>query len=79
MPLLDILPHSAYIPAMSRESMTITTNRAPVLTLWASIVAERQGFDRAAGLTLGKAVAGLNAQTKGRRLGIFRPPETPDV
>jgi hypothetical protein len=46
-------------------------NRAPVLTLWAAVVAERLGYDREAALTLGKAVAGLNAQSKGRRLGIF--------
>jgi hypothetical protein len=41
------------------------------LTLWAMVVAERLGYDRDAALTLGKAVAGLNAQSKGRRLGIF--------
>jgi hypothetical protein len=46
-------------------------NRAPVLTLWAAIVAERLGFEPETALTLGKAVAGLNAQSKGRRLGIF--------
>jgi hypothetical protein len=51
----------------------ITINRAPVLTLWAAIVAERLGHDRAAALTLGRAVAGLAAQSKGRRLGIFDP------
>jgi hypothetical protein len=49
----------------------IQINRAPVLTLWAAIVAERLGHDRRAALTLGKALAGLNAQSKGRRLGIF--------
>src|ERR1043166_265832 len=49
-------------------------NRAPVLTLWAAVVAERLGFDRAAALTLGKAVAGLNAQAKGRRLHLFEKP-----
>ncbi len=54
----------------------ITVNRAPVLTLWASVVAERLGFDAATALTLGKAVAGLTAQSKGRHLGIFKPPET---
>ena len=53
---------------------TITINRAPVLTLWASVVAERLGFDRDVALTLGKALAGLNAQSKGRALGIFKPP-----
>ncbi|MGH9680321.1 MAG: hypothetical protein ACRD4Y_10255 [Candidatus Acidiferrales bacterium] len=52
---------------------TIEINRAPVLTLWAAVVAERLGFDRDEALTLGKAVAGLNAQSKGRRLGIFKP------
>lgn len=46
-------------------------NRAPVLTLWAAVVAERLGYERQAALTLGKSVAGLTAQSKGRRLGIF--------
>jgi hypothetical protein len=49
----------------------IKINRAPVLTLWAAIVAERLGYDEKTALTLGKAVAGLNAQSKGRRLGIY--------
>ncbi len=55
----------------------IRVNRAPFLTLWAAVVAERIGFDREEALTLGKAVAGLTAQAKGRRLGIFakRPVE----
>jgi len=52
---------------------TILINRAPVLTLWATAVAERMGFDHDEALTLGKAVAGLTAQSKGRRLGIFKP------
>jgi hypothetical protein len=51
----------------------VSINRAPVLTLWAAVVAERLGFRSAEALTLGKAVAGLNAQAKGRRLGIYRP------
>jgi len=49
-------------------------NRAPVLTLWAAIVAARLGYPRATALTLGKAVAGLNAQSKGRRLGNYEAP-----
>ena len=49
----------------------VKINRAPVLTLWATIVAERLGYDHDTALTLGKAVAGLNAQSKGRRLGLF--------
>jgi hypothetical protein len=54
----------------------ISINRAPVLTLWAAAVAERLGFSADESLTLGKALAGLNAQAKGRRLGIFKPHET---
>jgi hypothetical protein len=49
----------------------IKINRAPVMTLWAAVVAERLGYDKETALTLGKAVAGLNAQSKGRRLGIY--------
>jgi hypothetical protein len=49
----------------------IKINRAPVLTLWAAVVAERLGYDEETALTLGKAVAGLNAQSKGRKLGIY--------
>src|SRR5436190_5557598 len=56
-------------------SRTISINRAPVLTLWAAVVAQRLGFDEDESLTLGKAVAGLNAQAKGKRLGIFKPHE----
>jgi hypothetical protein len=53
----------------------ITINRAPVLTLWAAVVAHRLGFNEGEALSLGKALAGLNAQSKGRRLGIFKPHE----
>ncbi len=52
---------------------TVTVNPAPVLTLWAAVVAECLGFDHDEALTLGKAVAGLTAQSKGQRLGIFTP------
>ena len=40
---------------------TISINRAPVLTLWAAVVAQRLGFAEDEALTLGRAVAGLNA------------------
>src|SRR5450631_415179 len=56
-------------------SKTLSINRAPVLTLWGAVVAQRLGFNEDEALTLGKAVAGLNAQAKGRRLGIFKPHE----
>ncbi len=51
----------------------VKINRAPVLTLWATVVAEHLGFDADEALTLGRAIAGLSAQAKGRRLGIFEP------
>ena len=55
--------------------MQIRVNRAPVLTLWASVVAERLGFDREEALTLGRAVAGQAAAIKGRAIGLFEPGE----
>src|ERR1700675_3600442 len=55
----------------------IKVNRAPVLTLWAVVVAERLGFTQDEALTLGRAVAGLNAYSKGVSLGLIHPaPET---
>jgi hypothetical protein len=39
------------------------------------LVAQRLGFNEDEGLSLGKALAGLTAQTKGRRLGIYKPHE----
>ena len=54
----------------SMAAKSIKINRAPVLTLWATIVAERLGHPPETALTLGRAVAGLNAQSKARRLGL---------
>ena len=48
-------------------------NRVPVLILWAAVVAERLGFDHDKALTLGRAVAELNAFSKGVSLGLFEP------
>jgi hypothetical protein len=57
----------------------IQINRAPVLTLWATVVAERLGYDQQESLTFGKAVAGLNAQSKGRSLGIYEERKAEDA
>ncbi len=57
---------------------TLMMNRAPVLTLWAAVIAERMGYPWETALTLGKGVAGLNAQSKGRMLGIYGPPKSPE-
>jgi len=53
--------------------MKVRINRAPVLTLWATVVAERLGFDHDEALTLGRTLAGLNAYSKGKALGLFKP------
>ncbi len=47
-----------------------------VLTLWAAAVAEVLGFEHDEALTLGRAVAGLNAYLKGVSLGFFQPTPT---
>jgi hypothetical protein len=49
---------------------TIRVNRAPVLTLWATIVAERLGYPPDTALTLGRFVAGSSARAKARSLGM---------
>ena len=51
---------------------TMQVNRAPVLTLWAVIVADQLGYKEASALTLRKALAGLNALSKGRALESSR-------
>jgi len=57
----------------AKDTGTVTVNRMPVLTLWAAVVAQREGQPWETALTLGKAVAVLNAQSKGRRLRIYGP------
>ena len=57
------------------RTRTVTINRAPVLTLWAAVVAERLGYDRDEAVTLGQAVAGMNAAAKARAIGKFHPPQ----
>ena len=53
---------------------TLRINRAPVLTLWASVVAEQLGLPHDTALTAGQAVAGMTAHAKGVRLGIYAQP-----
>jgi hypothetical protein len=57
-------------PPRADSAAPLRVNRAPVLTLWAAVVAERLGHPPDAALTLGRAVAGASAQAKARRLGI---------
>lgn len=55
---------------------TLTINRAPVLTLWVAVVAERLGYDADEAVTLGRSVAGLNAAAKAKAIGLAEPGES---
>ncbi|KAL5530672.1 GLN1 [Sanghuangporus sanghuang] len=46
-------------------------NRAPVMSVWATIVAERLGFKREEALSIASAYTEMNAISKGVSLGIF--------
>ena len=56
---------------------SIEINRAPVITLWITVVANRVGHPWKTALTIGKVFAGLNAQAKGKLLGIYSEPSQP--
>ena len=70
-----IAPVSTGTPLAVREVtrfaalMSVIVNRAPVLTLWAAVVAERLGHPADTALTLGRAVAGSAARVKARNIG----------
>lgn len=54
---------------MQVDSLQI--NCAPVLTLWIAVVVKRLGHELDSALTIGKMFTGLNAQAKGRAIGIL--------
>src|SRR4051812_849962 len=55
---------------MPDTASPVRVNRAPVLTLWAAVVAERLGHPPETALTLARFVAGSSARVKARRLGL---------
>ena len=57
-------------PRPRPQRKIISINRSPMLTLWASVVAPWRRVGRDETITLGQAVAGLNAD-KGRQLGLL--------
>jgi hypothetical protein len=57
---------------MSPAPPAIRVNRAPVLTLWATVVAERLGFPPETALTLGRFVAGVQRPRQGPAAGHQR-------
>ena len=52
------------MPEKDGKRNFVMVNRAPELTLWAAVVAEVLGFEHDEALTLGRAVAGLNAYSQ---------------
>jgi len=70
-------PTDASKPSQEGE---IKVNRAPVLTMWVAAVAERQGFTFDEAVTFGKAISGLFAHSKGKRIGVIDDaPKDPDA
>ncbi|KAJ4478208.1 hypothetical protein J3R30DRAFT_3657519 [Lentinula aciculospora] len=47
-------------------------NRAPLMTAWATVVAERMGFRREEALSIASSYTEMNALSKGVSLGIFK-------
>ena len=43
------------------RAKSVVTNRAPILTAWATVVAERLGFKRAEALSIAHVFVGVNA------------------
>ncbi|WP_458097979.1 hypothetical protein [Roseomonas sp. WA12] len=60
---------------MAESDTPVRVNRAPVLTLWAAIVAERLGHPSDTAMSLASHVAGTAARAKARRLGIVEDRE----
>jgi hypothetical protein len=57
----------------------VIINRAPVLTLWATMVAEREGFSRDESLTYAKWISTQFAKSKGKALGIIEKNDTKEA
>ncbi|KIJ56871.1 hypothetical protein M422DRAFT_238464 [Sphaerobolus stellatus SS14] len=55
----------------SLMSKSVMVNRAPVMTAWATVVAEALGFKREEALSIASVYTEMNATSKGVGLGIF--------
>ncbi|KAI6105781.1 hypothetical protein F5141DRAFT_1006834, partial [Pisolithus sp. B1] len=58
---------------------TAVVNRAPVMTAWAMVVAERLGFDREESLSIASVYTEANAVSKGVSLGLVEERRKKDV
>ncbi|KIK68059.1 hypothetical protein GYMLUDRAFT_154641 [Collybiopsis luxurians FD-317 M1] len=57
------------------QSKAAVVNRAPLMTAWATIVAERMGFQREEALSIASSYTEMNAISKGVSLGIYKDGE----
>ncbi|KAF7433007.1 hypothetical protein PC9H_004951 [Pleurotus ostreatus] len=58
---------------------SVVVNRAPVMSAWATVVAERMGFKREEALSIASVYTEMNAISKGVALGIFAKSRTNDA
>ncbi|KAI6003857.1 hypothetical protein EDD15DRAFT_2220778 [Pisolithus albus] len=61
------------------KSKMVVVNRAPVMTAWATIVAERLGFDREESLSIASVYTEANAISKGVSLGLIEERRRNDI
>ncbi|KAJ3866084.1 hypothetical protein EV359DRAFT_72057 [Lentinula novae-zelandiae] len=54
------------------QSKSAVVNRAPLMTAWATVVAERMGFQREEALSIASSYTEMNALSKGVSLGIYK-------
>ncbi|KAG2042350.1 hypothetical protein BDR03DRAFT_945113 [Suillus americanus] len=53
------------------KTKSTVVNRAPLMTAWATVVAERLGFEREEALSIASVYTEMNAISKGVSLGLF--------
>ncbi|KAG0709713.1 hypothetical protein DFH29DRAFT_885492 [Suillus ampliporus] len=53
------------------KTKSTVVNRAPLMTAWATVVAERLGFERQEALSIASVYTEMNAISKGVSLGLF--------
>ncbi|KAJ7179060.1 hypothetical protein C8R46DRAFT_941519 [Mycena filopes] len=54
------------------NTKSTVVNRAPLMTAWSTLVAERLGFQREEALSIASVYTELNAVSKGRSMGIYK-------
>ncbi|KAJ7276479.1 hypothetical protein B0H12DRAFT_24606 [Mycena haematopus] len=55
------------------KTKSTVVNRAPLMTAWSTLVAERLGFQREEALSIASVYTEMNAVSKGISMGIYKP------